>query len=69
MSTWFQKIYERFFPSAYILLFNTFAWETMAGLCLISVMNFIFDIILFHMPNINQAVDSWSHWDLLEKAL
>lgn len=70
MSTLFQKKYEVFFPpSAYVLLFNRFDWETMAGLCLISAMNFIFDIILFHMPKINPAFISWSHWDLLDKAL
>lgn len=56
-----------FLSSAYLLLFNTFAWETMAGLCLISVMNFIFDITLFHTPNINQAFISPSHWNLLDK--
>lgn len=65
----FKRNMRAFFPSAYVLLFNTFAWETMARLCLISVMNFIFDITLFHMPNINQAFISRSHWNLLDKAL
>lgn len=69
MSTLFLKKYEGFwFPCAYVLLFNTFAWETMSGLCLISVTIYIFDI-LFHMPNINQAVISQSHWNLLDKAM
>lgn len=56
-----------FFPSTYVLLLNAFPLETMASVSLVSWIWFF--IILFHMPNINQAFIIWSHWNSLHKAL
>lgn len=52
----------------YVLSFHAFAWVMMAGRCLISVTNFIFELILFHTRNIKYAFISQSRWYLIDKA-
>lgn len=39
----------------------------MTGVCLISLVSFIFDVILFHMRTINHASISQSQWNPLDK--
>lgn len=52
----------------YVLSFHAFAWVMMAGRRLISVTNFIFELILFHTRNIKHAFISQSRWYLIDKA-